>query len=157
MLLVFVTLVLVINALVGERGLTETLRARRQHQELVGSIERLRTENARLRDEARRLRTDPATIEALARQELGLIKPGEMLFIIKDAKSGSIASQLASSNIRTSTALPTRQSPSQFQPSIPIRELGVGLGLVGRWECLGAWDLELGSCRVSLQHFCMQE
>ena len=87
MLLVFVTLVLVINALVGERGLMETLRARKQHQELVGSIERLRSENARLRDQARRLRTDPATIEALARQELGLIKPGEMLFIIKDAKS----------------------------------------------------------------------
>ena len=88
MLLVFVTLVLVINALVGERGLMETLRARRQHQELVSSIERLRIENARLREEARRLRTDPGTIEALARQELGLIKPGEMLFIIKDAKSG---------------------------------------------------------------------
>jgi cell division protein FtsB len=85
-LLVFVTVVLVINALVGERGLTETLRARKKHQELVTSIERLRAENARLRDEARRLRSDPATIEALARQELGLIKPGEMLFIIKDAK-----------------------------------------------------------------------
>jgi cell division protein FtsB len=86
MLLVFVTLVLVINALVGDRGLMETLRARRQHQELVTSIERLRAENARLRDEARRLRSDPSTIEALARQELGLIKPGEMLFIVKDAK-----------------------------------------------------------------------
>lgn len=84
MLLVFVTLVLVINALVGERGLTETLRARKQHQELVTSIERLRSENARLRDEARRLRSDPSTIEALARQELGLIKPGEMLFIVKE-------------------------------------------------------------------------
>ena len=88
MLLVFVTLVLVINALVGERGLMETLRARRQHQELVASIERLRIENARLREDARRLLTDPGTIEALARQELGLIKPGEMLFIIKDAKAG---------------------------------------------------------------------
>jgi cell division protein FtsB len=87
MLLVFVTLVLVINALVGERGLTETLRARKQHQELVSAIERLRAENARLRDEARRLRSDPSTIEALARQELGLIKPGEMLFIVKDAKA----------------------------------------------------------------------
>ena len=86
MLLVFVTLVLVINALVGERGLTETLRARKQHQELVTSIERLRGENARLREEARRLRSDPSTIEALARQELGLIKPGEMLFIVKNAK-----------------------------------------------------------------------
>ena len=86
MLLVFVTLVLVINALIGERGLTQTLRARKQHQELVTAIERLRAENARLRDEARRLRSDPGTIEALARQELGLIKPGEMLFIVKDAK-----------------------------------------------------------------------
>ena len=89
MLLIFVTLVLVINALVGERGLMETLRARKQHQELVASIDRLKTENARLREEARRLRTDPGTIEALARQELGLIKPGEMLFIIKDAKAQS--------------------------------------------------------------------
>jgi cell division protein FtsB len=90
-LLVFVTLVLIINALVGERGLTETLRARKKHQELVTSIERLRAENARLRDEARRLRSDPATIEALARQELGLIKPGEMLFIVKDAKQAQAA------------------------------------------------------------------
>jgi cell division protein FtsB len=85
--LAFVTLVLVINALVGERGLMETLRARRQHQELVSSIDRLRAENARLREEARRLRSDPGTIEALARKELGLIKPGELLFIIKNAKA----------------------------------------------------------------------
>ena len=86
MLLVFVTLVLVINALVGERGLMETLRARRKHQELVTAIERLRAENARLREEAHRLKSDPATIEALARQELGLIRQGELLFIIRDAK-----------------------------------------------------------------------
>ena len=86
LLLAFVTLVLVLNALVGERGLMETVRARRHHAELVSSIERMRAENARLRDEARRLRTDPATIEALARQELGLIRPGEMLFIIRDAR-----------------------------------------------------------------------
>jgi cell division protein FtsB len=88
-LLGFVTLVLIINALVGERGLMETLRARRQHQELVTAIERLRTENAKLRGESRRLKTDPAAIEAIARQELGLIKPGELLFIIRDAKPAS--------------------------------------------------------------------
>jgi cell division protein FtsB len=44
----------------------------------------VREENARLRDEARRLREDPRTIEEIARRELGLIKPGEKLFIIKD-------------------------------------------------------------------------
>jgi cell division protein FtsB len=85
-LLVFVTLVLVINALVGERGLMETLRARRKHQELVSSIERLRADNTRLREQVRNLLSDPRTIEALARQELGLMKRGEVLFIIKDAR-----------------------------------------------------------------------
>ena len=95
LLLVFVTLVLVINALVGERGLMETIQARKQHGELVASIERLRAENIRLRDDARRLRSDPATIEALARQELGLIKPGEVLFIIKDAKPATASSRVS--------------------------------------------------------------
>lgn len=84
--LVFVTLVLLLNALVGDRGLMETLRARREHQELVTTIERLRAEKARLQEEARRLQSDPATIEALARQELGLVKPGELLFIIRDSR-----------------------------------------------------------------------
>ena len=85
LLLVFVTMVLDIDALVGEKGLLETVRARKQHQQLTASIERLRAENATLREEARRLREDPSAIESLARQELGLIRPGEMLFIVKDA------------------------------------------------------------------------
>jgi cell division protein FtsB len=76
----------VINALVGERGLMETLRARRKHQELVSSIDRLRADNTRLREQVRNLLSDPRTIEALARQELGLMKRGEVLFIIKDAR-----------------------------------------------------------------------
>jgi cell division protein FtsB len=86
LLLVFVTLVLVIDGLVGEKGLLESIRTRRQYAELTASIDRLRLENARLREEARRLREDPATIESLAREELGLIRPGELLFIVKDAK-----------------------------------------------------------------------
>jgi cell division protein FtsB len=88
LLLVFITLVLIIDALVGEKGLLETMRASRQHQDLTTSIERLRVENNRLREEVRRLRDDPSTIESVARQELGLIRPGELLFIVKDARPG---------------------------------------------------------------------
>ena len=86
LLLIFVTLVLLLDALVGEKGLLETIRARRQYRELTASVERIRSENARLREEARRLLEDPSAIESLAREELGLIRPGEMLFIVKDAK-----------------------------------------------------------------------
>jgi len=86
LLLVFVTTVLVINALVGERGLMETLRARREYAELETSLARKRAENARLREHVERLLHDPATIEDIARRELRLIRPGEMLFIVKDAR-----------------------------------------------------------------------
>ncbi len=76
--------VLVIDALVGEKGLLEMLQARQQYRSLEGSLAQVRSENARLREEARRLREDPAAVEDLARRELGLIKPGEKLFIVKD-------------------------------------------------------------------------
>jgi cell division protein FtsB len=83
---VFVTLVLILDALVGEKGLLETVRAGHRHRDLTTSIEKLRAENTQLREEVRRLREDPSTIESLAREELGLIRPGELLFIVRDAK-----------------------------------------------------------------------
>jgi cell division protein FtsB len=85
-LLVFVTVVLVVDALVGEKGLTESIRARRHEAEQVAAVARLRQENAGLREQARRLREDPSAIESVAREQLGLIRPGEMLFILRDVK-----------------------------------------------------------------------
>jgi cell division protein FtsB len=81
----FVTVVLVIDAIVGEKGLLSLLKARRDFDAIEQSLLRARSENVRLREYARRLREDPRAIEELARRELGLIKPGEKLFIIKEA------------------------------------------------------------------------
>ena len=72
------------DAIAGEKGLLALLQARREYAALERSLDRARTENADLREMARRLREDPNAIEEQARRELGLIKPGEMLFIIKD-------------------------------------------------------------------------
>ena len=76
--------VLVIDALVGEKGLLAMMQARQQYRILEQSLGQVRAENARLRDDSRRLREDPSAVEELARRELGLIKPGEKLFIVKD-------------------------------------------------------------------------
>ncbi len=84
LLLIFVASVIVVDALVGERGLVAMLRARHEYDALSASIARQRAENARLRETARRLREDPTAIEEIARRELGLIKPGERVFIVKD-------------------------------------------------------------------------
>jgi cell division protein FtsB len=84
LLVLFVASVIVVDGIVGDRGLLAMLRARHQYDELAASISRQKAENARLRDQARRLREDPSAIEEIARRELGLIKPGERVFIVKD-------------------------------------------------------------------------
>jgi cell division protein FtsB len=83
-LLIFVASVIVVDGLVGERGLLAILRARHEYDDLAATIAHQRADNARLREEARRLKEDPSAIEEVARRELGLIKPGERVFIIKD-------------------------------------------------------------------------
>ena len=76
---------MVIDAFVGDRGLAALVRTRHDHARLAGDVALKRVENDRLREEIRRLRgEDPTAIEEIARRELGLIKPGERLFIIHD-------------------------------------------------------------------------
>jgi cell division protein FtsB len=81
--LCFAACVLAVNALIGERGLSETLRARREFRNAVAELSRLQFENARLAETVRRLQQDAPTIEGLARAELGLIRPGEILVVVK--------------------------------------------------------------------------
>ena len=85
-LLMFATAVLVVDALVGERGLVATTRARRQAAELQAAVDQVRAENALLRETAKQLESDPNAIELVAREKLGLIREGEILVIVKDVK-----------------------------------------------------------------------
>jgi len=87
LLLGFATAVLLIDAFVGEKGLLEGLRAREAYDQAAARLHALRLENARLRETMRRYSDDPRAKEALAREELGYIRPGEVLFIIRDMPS----------------------------------------------------------------------
>ena len=70
------------NALVGERGLMSLVRAKRDFNTLSQMITVLRGENEELREEVREFLEEPRMIEDLARRDLGLIEPGELLFIV---------------------------------------------------------------------------
>jgi cell division protein FtsB len=83
---VFLAAAIIIDAVVGEGGLLATWRARDQYEAAAAALAQLRTDNDRLREQVRRLKDDPAAIEELARGELGLMRPGEKVFIIKDLK-----------------------------------------------------------------------
>jgi cell division protein FtsB len=82
--LTFITIVLVVDALVGDKGLLETVLARKEYAEVAASLNALRQENQRLRNRIQGLTDDPATIESVAREDLGLIRPGELVFVVKD-------------------------------------------------------------------------
>ena len=63
----------------GDHGLGAMLRARRQARALGAQIEALRAENAQLRRRAAALRSDPRTIETVARATLGLVRRDEIV------------------------------------------------------------------------------
>ena len=73
------------NALIGESGILATRMASSQESYLEDRIAALKADNDALREQARRLREDPALIEEVARRELGMIRPGEHVFIIRPA------------------------------------------------------------------------
>lgn len=85
-LALFAASVLLVNGLFGERGLMDTIRANRAAAAAARDLEQLKRDNAALRDKASRLRSDPSTIESVAREELGLARPGEIVVTIKDVK-----------------------------------------------------------------------
>jgi cell division protein FtsB len=82
----FAACVLLVNAVFGEKGLMDSLRARNASTAAADALDRLKRENASLRDQVRRLRSDPSAIEAVARGELGLARRGEIVVTIKDVK-----------------------------------------------------------------------
>lgn len=73
MLLSFVTLV-------GERGALHLWRLRGEKTQLDEQNYRLQTENRILRQRIARIRNDNPYLEKLAREELNLVRPGEVVY-----------------------------------------------------------------------------
>jgi cell division protein FtsB len=70
----------VIHDVFGSHGFLAMRRTQRQIDQLHGEIEQLNQENQALADHVNDLKTDPKTIERIAREEMGLARPGEMIF-----------------------------------------------------------------------------
>src|SRR2546428_14072375 len=71
LLLLFVAALIVVDGLVGERGLLATLRARPGTDELPATNAPTRAENARPGGQTRRLRGEPAAAREITRREFG--------------------------------------------------------------------------------------
>jgi cell division protein FtsB len=75
---------LLVGSFFGDRGMLQLMAQRRKAELLQQEIQNLRGENQRLAEEIAALRSDPRAIERLAREQLGLARPGETIFVVRE-------------------------------------------------------------------------
>jgi cell division protein FtsB len=82
---------LVMHAIFGDNGLVVLRRRQREYRELQKQVETLGRENQQLELENTKLESDPKAIERLAREQLRLARPGEIIYTLPDAPQGTPA------------------------------------------------------------------
>ena len=88
----FVALSLLFNSLFGDMGLIQGYRQRHLVARLQQEVRTLRQGNDRLAGDISDLRHDPYRIEQIAREEFGLTRPGEILFLFQEPEAGATPS-----------------------------------------------------------------
>jgi cell division protein FtsB len=75
-------LALLVHDVFGAHGFLAMRRTRAEIEKVQREIERLNKENIQLAEEVKALKSDPRTIEKIAREDLGLAKDGEVIIKI---------------------------------------------------------------------------
>lgn len=84
--LALVALALVIHEIFGENGYLALRRKRQELQTLQLEIKKLQEENQRLEEQIKKLKTDPKEIERLAREQMKLARPGELIYVLPEKR-----------------------------------------------------------------------
>jgi cell division protein FtsB len=79
----FLFLVFLIASFFGERGLFEIYQTQKKKNTLVEEKERLLTKKRKLEREIEELKTNPLAVERKAREKLWLMKPEEIVILIR--------------------------------------------------------------------------
>jgi len=71
---------LLLHDIFGTHGLVAMRRAQKEADAIQQEIGQVNQENQRLQDRVQSLKNDPQAIEHIAREEMGLARPGEYIF-----------------------------------------------------------------------------
>lgn len=71
---------LLLQDVFGTHGVLAMRQSEKQAEEIRKDIKRLDDENKRMQDRVKGLKSDPATIEKIAREVMKLSRPGEVIF-----------------------------------------------------------------------------
>jgi cell division protein FtsB len=71
--------VLFVHDVFGTHGFMAMRRKQKEIQKVKTELDRVNNENAGLEEDRKNLKSDPATIEKIAREEFGQSRPGEVI------------------------------------------------------------------------------
>jgi cell division protein FtsB len=97
--------------IVGERGALHLWRLRGEKDKLDEQNYRLQKENEGLRERVYRIRNDNAYLEKLAREELNLVRPGEVIYRFPRPDKNATARSSISDPAAESRPEKTRKAP----------------------------------------------
>ena len=75
---------LFVHDIFGPHGFIAMRRTQKEIKQIQEQIGKINDENKSLTDQVNSLKTDPKSIERIAREEMGLARPGEMIFKLPD-------------------------------------------------------------------------
>ena len=84
LVLLLVSIALIVHNIFGQNGYLALRRQRKEFQTLQQQLLQLKQENEQLDKENRALKSDPAAIERMAREQMHLAKPGEKIYTLPD-------------------------------------------------------------------------
>jgi cell division protein FtsB len=92
--------------------------AESRHQSALDRVADLKRENEKLEKEVEQLKTDPAMIEAVAREKLGLIRPGEIVIKTgQEEEASGVSVVKIRSGVEEGASLTPRMGDRYTQPS----------------------------------------
>ena len=102
---------LVVQDVFGTHGVLAMRRSQREAGEIRKEIQKLNDENRELQDRVKDLKSDPQAIEEIARKEMGLAKPGELIFKLPTKATPALAETGSSNKKNQTTELPDGTQP----------------------------------------------
>jgi cell division protein FtsL len=102
---------LLVQDVFGTHGVLAMRRSQREAGEIRKEIQKLNDENRQLQDRVKDLKSDPQAIEEIARKEMGLAKPGELIFKLP-AKTATATTENESGDKKNQTT----DQPQGTQP-----------------------------------------
>jgi cell division protein FtsB len=89
LVLLLASIALIVHNIFGQNGYLALRRQQKELQTLQQQIEQLKLENEQLDKQIKALKSDPAAIERLAREQMHLVKPGEKIYMLPDKAQGN--------------------------------------------------------------------